>query len=373
MIHVAVDAGAMHAGDGIARYVEQTIAAIDRQARGAVRWSLYGRGPVHDFGARLQVARSRSDHLPAQAGRTLGMFLSLPWWTARDRPDVFWGPAHRLPWAMPRRTALVVTVHDLCWKYQPHTMRPLTRWLDAGLMPRALRRADRILASSSATRRDLTRLFPQHARRISVAYPAPATLPRVDASACISRLGLSAPFALFVGTPEPRKNLDRLLDAFASVRQHAPALQLVVVGARGWGEESPEQMILRHGLDATVRYLGRVSDADLAALYQGARMLVMPSCYEGFGLPLVEAMGFGTPVVTSKVASMPEVAGDAALLVDPGDSRSIAAAILRLARDETLHSKLSIRARAQAARFTDAASARAMLYAFERALQSRRR
>lgn len=372
-MHVAVDAGAMHAGDGIARYVEQTIVAIDRHARGAVRWSLYGRGAVHDFGTRLQVARTRSDRLPAQAGRTLGLFVSLPWWTARDRPDVFWGPAHRLPLTTPRDTALVVTVHDLCWKLQPDTMRPVTRWLDAGMMPRALQRADRILASSGATRRDLVRLFPEHARRISVAYPAPVALATAEPATVVAGPGIEAPFALFVGTAEPRKNLDRLLAAFAVVHAQTPDLQLVIVGARGWGEESPQQMIRRHGLETSAHYLGRVPDAQLALLYRSARMLVMPSRYEGFGLPLIEAMGFGTPVVTSKVSSMPEVAGDAALLVDPGDSRSIAAAIVRLARDDALHARLSTRARAQAARFTDTASARAMLYAFERAMHARRR
>lgn len=371
MIHVAIDAGAMHAGDGIGRYLERMIDAIDGEAGGEVRWSLYGRGQVHDQATRLRTARARSDRLPVRVGRTLGIFTSLPAWTRLDRPDVFWGPAHRLPGVAPRRTARVVTIHDLCWMLHPATMRPITRWLDQALMPRALQGADRILANSQATRDDLVRHFPEHAGRIRVVYPPPARLPPAAEASVLHAHGLRAPFALFVGTREPRKNVEGLVRAFASVVAQAD-VQLALVGARGWGEVPAERWIRQLGLHASVVRLGRIDDALLATLYRHARMLVLPSHYEGFGLPLQEALAAGTPIVTSNVSSMPEVAGAAALYVDPASVESIATAMRRLFGDDALHAQLAAEAASQAQRFSRAASARAMLEAFEEALRRRR-
>lgn len=370
MIRVAIDAGAMHAGDGIARYVERMVEAIDHEAGGGVRWSLYGRGEVHAYAARLRVAHARSDRLPGRVGRTLGIFTSLPAWTRLDRPDVFWGPAHRLPGGTPPGTARVVTIHDLCWRLHPATMRPITRWLDRALMPRAVHGADRIVATSRSTRDDLQRLFPREVDRMRVVHPPPARLPPPGDAAQLAALGVSAPYALFVGTLEPRKNVSRLIRAFAALDPGA-ARQLVVVGARGWGGDPIESVVDELGLQDRVRLPGRVDDATLATLYRHARMLVLPSHYEGFGFPLQEAIAVGTPVVTSDVSSMPEVAGDAGLYVDPDDVGSIAGAMRALFEDDALHERLARNALAQAARFGRARSAAAMLEVFEEAIRRR--
>jgi glycosyltransferase involved in cell wall biosynthesis len=373
MMHIAIDAGAMHAGDGIARYLERMIDAIDAEAGGSVRWSLYGRGEVHVYAERLRAARARSDRLPGRLGRTLGIFTSLPAWTRLDRPDVFWGPAHRLPGGTPPGTARVVTIHDLCWRLHPQTMRPITRWLDRNLMPRALHSADRIVATSHSTRDDLRRFYPREADRIRVVYPPAAVLPPPAAADQLATLGIHSPFALFVGTLEPRKNVHRLIEAFALLAGESASRQLVVVGARGWGGEPLEPLIDQHRLHGRVLMPGRVDDAVLATLYRHARMLVLPSLYEGFGFPLQEAMAVGTPVVTSDVSSMPEVAADAALYADPIDTDALAAAMRSLFDDDALHRLLAGRALVQAARFTRVASARSMLQAFDEAVQRRRR
>jgi glycosyltransferase involved in cell wall biosynthesis len=372
MMHVAIDAGAMHAGDGIGRYLERMVCAIDAEAGSDVRWSLYGRGQVHAQAKRLRAARARSDRMPHRVGRTLGIFTSLPAWTRLDRPDVFWGPAHRLPGVAPARTARVVTIHDLCWKLHPGTMRPITRWLDQTLMPRALHGADLILANSLSTRDDLIRHYPQHAERIRVVYPPPSPLPDAASAESLAQHGLTAPFALFVGTLEPRKNVDGLLVAFARLAVERPNCQLAIVGARGWGDDPIERTIVQGGLQGRVVRLGRVDDVLLATLYRHARVLALPSHYEGFGLPLQEAMAVGTPILTSNVSSMPEVAGEAALYVEPGSVESIHSGLRRLFEDDALHARLAQRASEQAARFSRTASARAMLEVFEQALRRRR-
>jgi glycosyltransferase involved in cell wall biosynthesis len=149
-------------------------------------------------------------------------------------------------------------------------------------------------------------------------------------------------------------------------------LPLVLAGGQGWGFTDPANIARRLGIERFVRLAGYVNDAELHALYRGARFLAMPSLYEGFGLPIIEANAAGIPVLTSNTSSMPEVAGDAALLVDPLDVSSIAAGLERLACDDNEHARLAARARANASRFDWAKSAAAMESVFEEAILARR-
>jgi glycosyltransferase involved in cell wall biosynthesis len=353
---IAVDVSLL-AGDagGLTRYLRELLPVLVRLSAGRCRWALYGRS-CHNLPPELLGSVAlREDKLPSDLGRIVSLFTSMPYWAWRDMPDVFWGPAHRLPIWLPRRTKKMVTIHDLCWLLAPETMRPLTRTLDAYFMPRALQISHRVVAVSNATQEMLAVHFPASAHKVAVVYegvrPLPAPLPIER----LARWGVNRPYVLFVGTTEPRKNLSRLLRAFAQVIHKLPqawsgtqALQLVLVGGRGWGGHPMDSEISSLGLDAHVQVLGRVTDEALSTLYQHAVCLAMPSLYEGFGLPLVEAMAHGTPVLTSNVAAMPEVVGAAGVLVDPLSVDSIASGIRKL----MAHPSQVTQLKAQAAKFT---------------------
>ena len=198
-------------------------------------------------------------------------------------------------------------------------------------MEPAVRTADRIVADSGSTADAVKMLFPRHSAKVSVVYPGLTVLPDQKSSDFLMSHRIDRPYALFVGTLEPRKNLLNLLEAYARLPEEARRkLLLVIAGGQGWRLGDLRQHISRLGISASVRLSGYISDAELATLYGNARFLVMPSFYEGFGFPIIEANAAGIPVLTSNSSSMPEVAGDAALLVDPNNVQSIADGLLRL-------------------------------------------
>jgi glycosyltransferase involved in cell wall biosynthesis len=240
-------------------------------------------------------------------------------------------------------------------------------------MPGAIAMADRIIASSTSTAQALEAEFPVARGKVRVVLPG-VTLPvPSDDKASLTSLGIIRPYVLFVGTLEPRKNLARLLDAYAKLPQAIrTANQLVVAGGKGWGGVDISQMLLDRNLAPYVITPGYVSDAQLSCLYAHARFLALPALYEGFGLPLVEAMAQGVPVLTSNSSSLPEVAGDAGVLVDPLDVDAISAGILRLLTDDVYHQALAARARPNAARFSWSKAAREVMRILNEAVQVRR-
>lgn len=298
----------------------------------------------------LERAMHRHGGFRGAAGRIVWSATALPRQAIGDRLDVFWGPAHRLPFGLPRRIPAVVTIHDLVWLAHPGTMRRRGLLAERLLMPGALRRADRIVAVSEATRNEIAARFPALAGKTVTVHPGVPALATPGSPSARPRE--AEPYALFVGTIEPRKNLARLLQALALLRQEKVFDgRLVVVGGSGWRQSGIGALVDELGLGGTVRFAGYVSDLELADLYAGARFLAMPSLYEGFGFPIIEANRFGLPVLTSNVSSMPEVAGAAAYLVDPLDVRSIADGFFRLWSDEAHRSRLAAAAPANAGRF----------------------
>lgn len=264
------------------------------------------------------------------------------------------------------RGSLVVTVHDLAHHRFPD--RYPTRWrllYGAGVRA-AVRRADAILAPSRATAEDLERLAGADPRKVAVT-PLAAALPEGTGpvGARLSGLGVPRPYVLFVGTLEPRKDVVGLVRAYRQVAPDVPHA-LVLAGPDGWGTEELERELERAGAGRIVR-TGRVDDDDLDALYRGADAFAYPSVYEGFGLPVLEAMAREVPVITTDTPALAEIAGDAALLVPPEDVAALADALARILSDVATAGELRARGSARAAGYTWEATARATLDAYRRA------
>lgn len=268
----------------------------------------------------------------------------------------------------------VITVHDLAFLHYPGFLTAESRRYYNGQIAAAVRRADHIIADSEATRSDVIELLGVPPGKVSTVLMAaderfrPAT-PEAIAQ-MRNRHGLPEDYSLFLGTFEPRKNLGGLLRATALLRADLPdAPPLVVAGRRGWLYEEAFALCSELGLDGFVIWLEDAPFEDFPALYSGAQVFCLPSFYEGFGLPPLEAMACGTPVVVSDRASLPEVVGDAGLLVDPDDPASIADGLRRVLTDPALAADLRRRGREQAARFSWRETARQTLAVYERTLE----
>ncbi len=315
----------------------------------------------------------RFAHFPGRVGKMVWSQTLLPYWAARDRVDLFWGPTHRLPRLLPASIARVVTIHDLVWKYAAATMRPLSRLLEQRLMPEAVRLADRVMADSQSTANALEDAFPESRGKVRVVPLGATWLGPPDSIASLAVLGIDRPYFLFVGTLEPRKNLRRLLAAFAALPHDLRETALLVVaGGQGWGGVDLDALRAEHLLERQVVVTGYVSDAQLATLYAHARFLAMPSLYEGFGLPIVEAMQYGTPVLVSDSSSLPEVAGDAGMLVDPREERSITEALAVLIKEDAARDSLAGRAKENSEKFSWVRAAREAMEVFAEAVAERR-
>lgn len=291
--------------------------------------------------------------------------VRLPLVLARERVDLLHEPHYVLPPAIRCRT--VVTIHDCIHLMFPQYLPSrLAVVYSRASMWAAARKADRILTVSEASKRDILRFFDVPPEKVSVIHNAiderflaPPDVPRMEQVR--QRYQLDGPFVLYVGNIKPHKNLDRLIAAFARARQAGPdGLKLVIIGDDVSRYPVLRQTVHRNKLDKHVRFLGFQSHETLMAVYRLARVFVFPSLYEGFGFPPLEAMACGTPVVTSNVSSLPEVAGDAALLVDPYDVDALAAGITRALTDEALRADLAARGRARAREFSWAQSVAAM-------------
>lgn len=289
----------------------------------------------------------------------------------RLRVDVFHGMDHVGIPLVGRTGKYVVTVHDVIPLVLPETFTLRHRLVVRTALARIRRAADLAIVPSRVVKDDVVRLLGLPADRVMVtpegceARFRPASAGAVDAAA--ARYRLPPRYVLAVGTLEPRKNLSALLHAFARLRRRGdvdPELHLVLAGARGWLDAPIFRTVRSLGLERVVRFPGFIDDDDLPAVYSGAAVFVFPSLYEGFGLPLLEAMACGVPVVTSNVASMPEVAGGAALLVDPRDVDGLAAAIARGLRDEPLRNRLRGAGIARARQFSWETAARRTLDAY---------
>ncbi len=298
----------------------------------------------------------------------MGHLSGAAWDRLLPHPVIFHATEHLL---IPLRSVrTVLTVHDLIYRLFPQHHKRLNYWYLNLAMPLYVHRADHIITVSEATKRDLMRLYGTPEHKITVVYEAAAPCfappPPARIAETRRRYGLPDRYLLTVGTIEPRKNLARLVEALAALRRDDPALRLVVVGARGWLTGSFERAIEQFGQQEAVICLGYVPDDDLPALYAGATVSVLASLYEGFGLPVLEAMACGAPVACSATSSVGEVAGQAALTFDPEDGEAIVATLRRLLADADLREVLRQRGLARAAEFSWQRAARETWEVYER-------
>lgn len=356
-MHIGIDISRMAttARTGTEHYTSEVVTAIAR--RDTVNtYTLYCNQPparLPPLGANMMV---RCIPLPR-----LWTHVRLSGEVLRRPPDVLFIPAHVLPLGAPlvRHMRTVVTVHDLGYLRYPeaHTaaqrlyLRFSTIW--------SARAASHLIAVSAATRSDLVRLAGVSPASITVVHHGVAERfrqPVADPARARAIVGGDEPYFLYVGTVQPRKNLVRVIEAFANASRRLAdagiAPILVIAGKRGWLSEGIAQRAAECGVAHRVRFVGYVADDDLPALYREALGFVFPSLYEGFGMPVLEAMACGTPVLTSNSSSLPEVAGDAALMVDPLDVGAIAEGLARLACDAALRQDLRQRGYQRAAQFT---------------------
>jgi glycosyltransferase involved in cell wall biosynthesis len=279
--------------------------------------------------------------------------LRLSWEMQRNQPGVLFVPAHVVPLRHPRS---VVTIHDVGYLHHPEShptsarrmLHAATRWSTLA--------ARRIIAISETTKRDLIAHYSVPESRIQVIpHGVDHTMRRASREAIAElkqRRGLPDRYVLFVGTVQPRKNLGRLAAAMSFVARAGLPHRLVVAGKRGWMAAEVVTEIKASGMADRVTFLGYVPATDLPTLYSGADAFCLPSLYEGFGLPVLEAMACGTPVVAPDRSALPEVAGDAAMLVDPTNPQAIGATLSRLLIDDSLRRELVERGCRRAQQFT---------------------
>ncbi|MCC7206559.1 MAG: glycosyltransferase family 4 protein [Anaerolineae bacterium] len=348
-------------GGGIGRYVRELVAALAEYDA--------------ETPYRLFVAGANRKPLPTPPGpnfsyapcRLTPDWLARLWHRARLPIPVEWwtGPLrlyHATDFTLPpvrRGAPTLLTVHDLSFVRVPGAASPsLKAYLDR-VVPRSVYRADHVLADSQATKDDLVALYRTPPEKVTVLLSGVHARFRPTHDATLrARYGIGErPFVLAVGTVQPRKNYERLMRALAGLPDSLSEVQLVIAGGRGWLEGPIYAAVEALGLRDRVHFIGFAADEDLPALYTAARCLAFPSLYEGFGLPILEAMACGAPVLTSNVSSLVEVAGDAAVLVDPHSEASIRDGLARILTDDSLRERLVADGFRQAAAFTWARAA----------------
>lgn len=322
--------------------------------------------------AELAINRENFHLVPVSpatpAARLLWEQTTLPGEVAKRRIDLLHSPHYTMP--LRRRSKSVVTFCDTTFQRMPEVHRRTKRVFFRAMMKWSVQHADCLVAISESTRQDVINLMgvaPGNIVTVPLAAsPSYRVLPETVVQEVCNRLGLCRTrYIYYVGVLEPRKNVPALLEAYARVAHEFPDVPLVIAGKKGWMFDAIFQRVTDLNLQDRVRFLGYVDEEELVALYNGARVFAYPSRYEGFGLPVLEAMQCGVPVVTTDVSSMPEVAGDAALLVSPDDVPALTHALRRLLNDDGLARELSQRGLNRSAQFSWDRCARETIHVYE--------
>lgn len=360
---------------GIGRYTRELISALAQEDRDTL-YRLFAAGfsvsalPSPPGANFTWAPSSWSPRRLAWIWHRLQLPLPIERWTGPIK--VLHAPDFTLPPTRPG-TRTILTVHDLSFVREPTTFPSrLLTYLNK-VVPRSAARSDRILADSESTRRDLLDVYNVPPEKVHVLYSGvddrfyPITDP-ILTKRTLAHYGIGGePYIFTIGTIQPRKNYERLVEAVH--RLNWPDLHLVIAGAKGWLESPLYQWIAQLGMQERVRFLGFVPDEDLPVLYSSAQVFAFPSLYEGFGLPPLEAMACGTPIVVSNRSSLPEVVGDAGLQVDPIDVDAIADALSRVINDSMLRRNLINKGQIRVQRFSWRSAARQLLQHYAELMQ----
>lgn len=343
---------------GLGRYageIARGLAEYHPELNLTLFYNQHGQAQLPDYLAHLPSQTVNIGNKPWRMGVLLSNLLRWPLDKTFGGPQIFHATNHLLAHFKQART--VYTLHDLIFLHYPEYHLFYNRVYLTFAMPRYLKAAAVIITPSECSKRDALKAYDLPESKFRVIYEAPSptfqptrdmdTLERVR-----QRYQLPPQFMLHVGTIEPRKNLSRLLKAFQPLLTDWPELKLVLVGKKGWLYDDFFARLQTLGLTEQVIFPGFIADADLPAIYQLATLMVYPSLYEGFGLPPLEAMACGTPVISSNRASLPEVVGEAGLMVEPTDTAALHQAIRRVLADDELQADLRERGLARAKRFS---------------------
>jgi glycosyltransferase involved in cell wall biosynthesis len=357
---------------GIGRYTYQLACALTAVAPDDT-FSVLHDPRTHNSRYDLDALLSRANVREVAAPISIlggGQQTFIPRLLYRLKPDGYHSPYYVLPYATP--CPMAVTVHDLIPELYPEALpKPWLRHIFQGLVRLACRRARMVITGSTTSAEDLRRLLHLPAERIAtIPYGVDAGFrpsPPEQVAVMRQALGLAYSYVLYVGIHKPHKNLVRLVHAWKRISDEVRGdTRLVLAGREDPRYPQTRQAIAQLGLQSSVTILGAVQDTDMATLYSGATAFAFPSLYEGFGLPVLEAMACGTPVVASNRSSLPEVLGDAGLLVDPLDVDALAEALTRLLRDAELRRELSAKGLARAGRLTWERAAQETLTVYRR-------
>lgn len=350
MLRVLVDARSVHPGlTGIGRYAQSLLRSLD------VLLGVDTTAVIGSAGVDLLNRLNRVSPLVIDGSRQdMGNLAE------RLGAQVFHSPLFMLPARLPCRA--VATIHDVIPRARPDLTSPDFSAFFENHIEDAIRRSDAIVTVSKFSGEDLKKHFPMAAGKTHVVHePVNPDFRRTDpelTGAVLRKLGLSPGFALFVGSMDRRKGITDLLDAWSLLGKGGKSVpDLVLVGSGGGAQLNIDVEVSKRELGSRVHALGRIPDEDLAAVYSSAAVFVFPTLYEGFGLPVLEAMACGTPVVTTNTSSLPEVAGDAAILEEPGSPGRLAEAVRRILQDQSLRGELVAKGLARAKRFSVSAQA----------------
>jgi len=295
------------------------------------------------------------------------LFVTLPKILTKEGVDIVVEPRHFGPFNLPKKIKRVTVIHDLSPLQFPEWHQFVSRKLQQLFLPRILKRADHIITNSVFTAQDVIEYFPFTANKTSgILLGKEDFFQPKNNPAILAKHNITAPYLLHTGTIEPRKNLSFLVQAFEKIKQTRNTnLQLVLVGKLGWKNEALVQLIQASPFQKDIKLLGYVERAELPALYTDATIFTYPSHFEGFGLPVLEAMSCGTPTLVSNVSSLPEIIGDAGLTFQPNNQADFVKKVNQLLDSKTLRDSLSKKALVQAAKFNWEKTARATLLVFE--------
>lgn len=353
---ITIDGRCLGITDGVSVYARSLLKRlIDIDNMNIYRLILSRKTNGFKDGANLKVVNLR---LPGRVLNGLWRRFSIfPMELFAGRADIFFSPNFTLPY-LAQKTRTVITVHDLAFMKYPQVVTGSSRAFLEYWVPRSIKMADKIICVSNSTKNDIMEHFNIQENKMVVIHEGcdgrfrPLPDDGVLKERCRNKYGLPDRFILYLGTLEPRKNIPSLLKAFAKARHDIDGLKLVLAGKRGWLYQKIFDTIDDLGLQNDVFCAGAVDYQDLPLIYNLCEFFAFPSIYEGFGLPVLEAMACGKAVITSNISSLPEVGGDAVLLIDPNDIEGIAAALKKLSVDTAYRGLLEKKGLERARSFT---------------------